>query len=114
MDAPVLIAIIGILAAPIASFVTWFLNRKKHVADFYNAVSESSQMAVETMQMTMNELRIGLVDAKAKIEELISENELLREDLHILKSQNERLIQENKYLESKMEKLYQHIKNIGS
>ena len=110
MDAPIIVAVIGILAAPIASFVTWFLNRKRHVADFYNAVSESSQMAVATMQMTMHELRIELVEAKEKIDNLISENELLREDLGVLKNQNERLMQENKYLEKKMEQLYQHIK----
>lgn len=112
MDAPIIVAIVGVLAAPIASFVTWFLNRKKHVADFYNAVSESSQMAVETMQMTMGELRIELIQAKDKIEELILENEALRSDLRELKSQNQRLMQENKSLESKIEDLYQHIKGM--
>lgn len=113
MDAPIIVAIVGILAAPIASFVTWFLNRKKHVADFYNAVSESSQMAVETMQMTMSELRTELIQAKDKIEELIRENAALRDDLRELKIQNERLMKENKSLESKIEELYQHIKGIN-
>lgn len=112
MDAGILIAIIGVLAAPVAAFVTWLLNRKKHIADIYNALSESSQTAVETMQLTMQELRVELVDAKDKIDELISENELLRNDLSILKSQNERLMQENKYLEKKIEQLYDHIKNM--
>ena len=113
MDAPIIVAIVGILAAPIASFVTWFLNRKKHVADFYNAVSESSQMAVETMQMTMSELRIELIEAKGKIEELIEENAALRDDLRELKYQNERLMKENKSLEGKIEELYQHIKGVN-
>lgn len=113
MDAPIIVAIVGILAAPIASFVTWFLNRKKHVADFYNAVSESSQMAVETMQMTMTELRTELIQAKDKIEELIRENAALRDDLRELKIQNERLMRENKSLENKIEELYQHIKGIN-
>ena len=110
MEAPIIVAIVGVLAAPVASFVTWFLNRKKHVADFYNAVSESSQMAVETMQMTMSELRIELIQAKNKIDELIQENVALREDLRELKVQNERLMRENKSLENKIEELYQHIK----
>ena len=113
MEAPIIVAVIGILAAPIASFITWFLNRKKHVADFYNAVSESSQMAVETMQMTMSELRIELIEAKSKIEELIDENAALRDDLRELKIQNERLMKENKSLESKIEDLYQHIKGMS-
>ena len=110
MEAPIIVAIVGVLAAPVASFVTWFLNRKKHVADFYNAVSESSQMAVETMQMTMHELRIELIQAKDKIDELIKENVALRDDLKELKVQNERLMKENKSLEGKIEELYQHIK----
>ena len=113
MDAPIIVAIVGILAAPIASFVTWFLNRKKHVADFYNAVSESSQMAVETMQMTMSELRTELIQAKDKIDELIRENVALRDDLRELKDQNEKLMKENKSLEGKIEELYQHIKGIN-
>lgn len=113
MDGPIIVAIVGILAAPIASFVTWFLNRKKHVADFYNAVSESSQMAVETMQMTMSELRIELIEAKSKIEELIKENELLRNDLHELKIQNELLISENRAFKIKIEEFTKMIKGMN-
>jgi predicted nuclease with TOPRIM domain len=94
MDASIIVAIVGVLAAPVAAFVTWLLNRKKHIADIYNALSESSQTAVETMQMTMAELRIELVEAREKIEELIAENELLREDLKALKQQNVDLIKQ--------------------
>jgi predicted nuclease with TOPRIM domain len=94
MDASIIVAIVGVLAAPVAAFATWLLNRKKHIADIYNALSESSQTAVETMQMTMAELRIELVEAREKIEELISENELLREDLKALKQQNVDLIKQ--------------------
>jgi len=113
MEPAIIVAIVGVLAAPVASFVTWFLNRKKHVADFYNAVSESSQMAVETMQMTMGELRTELISAKEKIEELIQENAALRDDLRELKIQNERLMKENKSLEIKIEELYQHFKGMS-
>lgn len=94
MEPAVVIAIIGVLAAPVAAVITWMLNRKKHIADIYNALSESSQTAVETMQMTMQELRLELVEARQKIEELIAENALLREDLAALKNQNEQLIQQ--------------------
>lgn len=94
MDPAIIVAIIGVLAAPLAAVITWTMNRKKHVADIYAALSESSQNAVETMQMTMNELRLELVSAREKIEELISENELLRQDLHALKVQNECLMEQ--------------------
>ena len=107
------VAIIGVLAAPIAAFVTWFLNRKKNFADLYSVLSESSQTAVETMQLTMQELRIELVEAKDKIEELIKENELLRADLHELKLQNEQLISENRAFKRKIEELTKTIKSMN-
>lgn len=92
MEPGIIIAIIGVLAAPFAALITWLLNRKKHVAEIYNALSESSQTAVETMQLTMNELRIELEEARRKIDALIAENELLRKDLRDLKDQNTRLM----------------------
>ena len=113
MDTGILIAIIGILAAPMAAVITWLLNRKKHISEIYNALSESSQAAVETMQMTMQELRIQLVEAKEKIEELISENEALRDDLRELKTQNDLLMKENSELKDKIDELYQHIKGMN-
>lgn len=113
MDAGILTAIIGVLAAPVAAFVTWMLNRKKHIADIYNALSESSQTAVETMQMTMQELRLELIEAKNKIEELIFENEALRDDLRELKIQNDLLMKENIVLKDKIDELYQHIKGMN-
>lgn len=92
MDASFYIAILGVLAAPIAAFLTWFLNRKKHLADIYSVIAGASGEAVETMQMTMQELRHELSEARQKIEELIAENELLRQDLYALKCQNEQLM----------------------
>lgn len=104
MDPAILVAIIGVLAAPFAALITWMLNRKKHIADIYSALSESSQTAVETMQLTMNELRIELEEARRKIDDLITENELLRNDLHELKTQNIQLLNEIRELRSSYEK----------
>ena len=92
MDSSLIIAILGVLIAPIAAFFTWFLNRKKHIADIYSVIAGASGEAVETMQMTMQELRLELSEARQKIEELIEENELLRQDLAALKAQNEKLM----------------------
>jgi len=104
MDPALLVAIVGVLAAPLAALITWTLNRKKHVAEIYAALSESSQTAVETMQLTMGELRIELAEARSKIEDLIAENELLRHDLHELKAQNEQLMAEIQRLRASYEK----------
>lgn len=104
MEPTILVAIIGVLAAPFAALITWMLNRKKHIADIYSALSESSQTAVETMQLTMNELRIELEEARRKIDDLIAENELLRNDLHELKNQNIKLLSEIRELRASYEK----------
>ena len=105
METPIIVAIIGVLVAPIAAFFTWFVNRKKHIADIYAALSESSQTAVETMQMTMTTLHKELLDATAKIDALIIENELLRKDLLELKNQNSQLLYENKALRVKIDQI---------
>lgn len=104
MDPAILVAIIGVLTAPFAALITWMLNRKKHIADIYTALSESSQTAVETMQLTMNELRTELEEARRKIDDLIAENELLRHDLHELKKQNQDLMAEIRGLRASYEK----------
>ncbi len=104
MDPAIFVAIIGVLAAPFAALITWMLNRKKHIADIYTALSESSQTAVETMQLTMNELRTELEEARRKIDDLIAENELLRHDLHELKRQNQDLMTEIRGLRASYEK----------
>lgn len=109
METPVLVAIIGVLAAPVAAFFTWFVNRKKHIADIYSALAESSQSAVETMQMTMVTLHDELKEAKERIEDLISENILLRQDLLELKEQNTELIRENRELRLKIDQISQQM-----
>jgi regulator of replication initiation timing len=111
METPIIVAVIGVLAAPVAAFVTWFVNRKKHIADIYSALSESSQTAVETMQMTMKTLHDELIDAKEKIESLIKENELLRADLRELKTQNIILLEENRELRMKIDQIGDQMHN---
>lgn len=94
MDPAVYIPVAVALITPIGAVVIWLLNRKKHVADIYGALSEANQTAVETMQITMTELRVELASAREKIEELIAENALLRADLASLKEQNSDLIEQ--------------------
>jgi DNA repair ATPase RecN len=114
METPVIVAIIGVLAAPVAAFFTWFVNRKKHIADIYAALSDSSQTAVETMQMTMKTLHDELIDAKQKIDSLITENELLRADLRELKDQNIVLLEENKALRKKIDSISDQMNDFHS
>jgi len=105
METTIIIAVIGVLAAPLAALITWLLNRRKHVSEIYNMLSESSQTAVETMQMTMQELRIELTEAREKIDELVQENAHLRKDMKELKDINIRLLDENQKLKNQLDDL---------
>jgi uncharacterized protein (DUF3084 family) len=105
METPVLVAIVTILAAPLAALLTWLLNRRKHVSEIYSIVSESSQTAVETMQITMQELRIELTEARGKIDDLIIENANLRSDMKELKEFNVTLLGENQKLKNQLDSL---------
>jgi uncharacterized protein (DUF3084 family) len=105
METPVLVAIVTILAAPLAALLTWLLNRRKHVSEIYSIVSESSQTAVETMQITMQELRIELTEARGKIDDLIVENANLRSDMKELKEFNVKLLGENQKLKNQLDSL---------
>lgn len=49
MSDGLIVALIGLVAAPMAALVTWLANRKKNVSDIYSALTEASQASVETM-----------------------------------------------------------------
>lgn len=114
METPVIVAVITVLAAPLAALLTWLLNRRKHISDIYNVLSESSQTAVETMQLTMSELRLELHEARDKIDGLMEENRQLKIDLIELKEMNVRLLNENRKLKNQLEDLAQQIQYFHS
>ena len=114
METTVIVAVITVLAAPLAALLTWLLNRRKQISDIYNDLSESSQTAVETMQLTMGELRLELQEAREKIDGLMEENKVLRTDLTELKEMNIRLLNENRKLKSQLEDLVQRVQNFHS
>jgi septal ring factor EnvC (AmiA/AmiB activator) len=70
MDLAIIIALISLLATPLAAVVTWFFNRRKYNTEIYNTISESAQTSVETVQLAMNTLREELKDTQLKIANL--------------------------------------------
>lgn len=86
MEPALVVALVSILAAPLAAFVTWFFNRKKYVSEIYAVISESSQTAVETMQLTMNSLHTELKDQKEKTDFLLNESIVVRRQLDEVKT----------------------------
>lgn len=105
MNDIVIVAIIGLLAAPLAALIGWLVNRKKNVADITNALMESSHHAVETMQTTMETLHDELQKAHIKIDALIEENIRMQDEIKELRHQNSLLLDENHVLHAKIDDL---------
>jgi chromosome segregation ATPase len=107
-EAALVAIIIAILTAPVASVLTWFLNRKKDTASVINSITEAGQNAVETMNSALDtvkeqlsevqaenaQLHSDICELKEQNKQLIKENEALRIDLRALKKQNEQLMEQ--------------------
>lgn len=111
MDTALATILVALLTAPIATLVTWMLNKRKNKADFVNTLSNAGLTAVETMQKTMSELRNELQEARIQIDALMMDNDQLRASLLELTEQNKILISENKILKNDLEML---MKRLGS
>lgn len=70
MDTGILIAIISLVTPIIVVIVTWLVNRRKNVGEYFNTVAESAQTSVETMQATMTTLHAELKEAQEKLSQL--------------------------------------------
>jgi chromosome segregation ATPase len=105
MEPAIIIAIVSMLAVPIASFITWLLNRKKNVADIYQVITSSSQSAVGTMQAAMETLNIELVNAQDRIDELTIENRDMKREMNTLHQANALLQQENESLHRRVNEI---------
>ena len=114
METPILVAIVALLAAPLASFFTWMLNKRQGLANIYNSLSETQQNAVETMSTAMQSVRIDLDNAHQKIDQLIAENQLLRESIEELKTQNRQLLSENDQLRNQVVELTNTLQELVS
>lgn len=90
--------LIALLAAPIASLVTYSFTRGKQDADTQLSIATGAAQAVEAISAVLESLREELDQAKC---ELI----IVTGQLQEMRLQNERLIKENKQLMSKVEEL---------
>lgn len=113
MNEAIIIAVIGLLAAPVAAFITWLSNRKKNIGEIYATLTDSAQSAVETMQTTMEILHEELQLAQEKIETLIQENQKMQAEISKLRQQNLLLLQENHSLHQKIDDLVSILHDTG-
>ncbi len=113
MNEALFIAVLGLLAAPIAAFITWLANRRKNVGDIYQSLTESAQASVDFMQGTMETLHAELILAQDKIERLIEENQKMQSEISKLRQQNLLLLQENHTLHQKIDDLVKAFHDTG-
>lgn len=78
---------VGLLAAPIASVVTYLLMRPKHKADVHANMVSSASTAVDTIADVLNEVRRELEEAREEIAALRSENQSLQRMVADLRQQ---------------------------
>lgn len=114
METPIIVAIVALLAAPVASFFTWMLNKRQGLANIYNSLSETQQNAVETVGHALQTVRVDLDNAHQKIDQLISENQMLRDSIEELKVQNRQLLSENEYLRKQVVELTNTLQELVS
>ena len=90
--------VVGLLAAPLAAFITWLLSRPKQRADVHTSMMTSASAAVDTIADVLGEVRQELEEARQEIAALRSENQSLHQmvidlrkqvaELHHLKMQD--------------------------
>lgn len=83
--------IIGLIAAPFASFITWILARPKQRADVHSSVVTSASAAVDTIADVLVEVRRELAEAREEIATLRSENQSLQRMVVDLRKQVQEL-----------------------
>ncbi len=85
MNEPVIIvAAIGLLAAPLASILTWLLNRKKDSLLGTSALVTASGDAVDAMREALIAVRKELEHTKAELEQTKRQLDVLRSQLEIM------------------------------
>lgn len=85
-DAAVALAI-GLIAAPLASVITWLLARPKQKADVHSSVVTSATTAVDAITDVLAEVRRELGEARDEIANLRSENQSLHKMVVDLRQQ---------------------------
>lgn len=79
--------IVGLLAAPLAAFITWLLARPKQRADVHSSMVTSASAAVDTIADVLSQVRQELEEARGEIALLREENQNLHQMVIDLRKQ---------------------------
>jgi uncharacterized protein YaaN involved in tellurite resistance len=89
-----LIAILALFAAPLAAFVTWWLNRGKTSLEGAVSLVNASGAAVDAIHEVMGALQTDLEKTKLELEEVRKQNVILIQSMADLRELIQTAIQE--------------------
>ncbi len=113
MEPNVVVAVLSLLAAPVAAFVGYMLNRKKSDTDISNSIATASGDAVDAINEVMKSLRDELKETKQDLILFKAQNKNLEDSLDELHKQNKRLMEQNQTLAAEileLRKLVEYMK----
>lgn len=105
MEPSIVVALMGLLSAPIAAFVGFRLNKKKSDTDISNSIASASGDAVGAIKEVMSSLAAELKETKNELGEFKKQNRAMENALHELREQNETLIDQNNKLAREIDDL---------
>lgn len=102
IEPSVIIAIITLFSAPIATIVAWTVSRRKQHTDVASSIAHASGEAVDAIRDVLESLRLELDDTKKELEMFKKMNDELQKSLTSLKEQNIVLLKQNALLASEI------------
>jgi len=105
MTTSVLVAIIGLLAAPVAAWTSWVLTKKQTSADISASLVVASAGAVDAIKDVMDTLKEELATTKTELSAFRRHNAELEASLRELHEQNLLLISQNENLANEIASL---------
>jgi predicted nucleic acid-binding Zn-ribbon protein len=109
MEPSIVIALVTLLTAPIATLAAWALNRRKGKTDLAGSIALASGEAVDAIKEVMVTLREELQETKHKLEEFKLQNKELESSLRALHEQNKVLLEQNGMLAKEIAALKQQV-----
>lgn len=109
MEPSIVIALITLLTAPIATFAAWSINKRKAKSDVAGAIALASGEAVDAIKEVMASLREDLQATKKELENFKLQNKELESSLKALHLQNNVLLEQNGFLAKEISQLKQQV-----
>jgi len=112
IDPIIIVAIVSMFAAPIASWITWFLNRDKDKFAGTTTLITASGEAVDAMKDVLTTVREELERTKEMLVEMREQNTEMIKANETLLADNLKLHNDNTLLHAEMKKLREAVSEL--